>query len=198
MNMTQREKILITFVPAVLVLFPYGFLVNRSKQTEIVGLKKSLDAATKAAPAPQKFSERRSHLLALQREVKDLEARTGKAQERWDALACQCADARKRNQRHQKLTTLLAAHHLSILDDGPGTTDKTCPSLEALRKQLEKSAPGQEPHLWRLRVSGGYLDMLGALDQLGTGEVLAIPVGLNMREAPWGSKSREWVLLVWI
>src|SRR5580700_5096179 len=126
MAMTQRDKKLIVVVPATVALMLYGFAINRSRQIELTGLRRNLEGAQKAAPSRQKLDEKQIQLLKLQAETTKLEMRTTQEQQRWEALAGQCNDTKKRNDRHQKLTTLLAQHHLSLLEDSSHVTDKSC------------------------------------------------------------------------
>src|SRR5438128_2269768 len=124
MTLTPRDKLLVLLLPAMLTVIGYGFWVLKPKQTELAMLQRSLEGARKAAPTPTQTMEKKAKLMQLVPEIRELEASTRKERDRWDHLACQCVDARKRNERREKLTGLLARHNLSLLEDGPTETDK--------------------------------------------------------------------------
>ena len=56
----------------------------------------------------------------------------------------------------------------------------------------------QKPQLRHLHFQGNYLDVKSVLQELAQGELLAIPVGLTMKQMKNSDDRREWTLLVWI
>ena len=189
MTLTNREKALVAFLPAVLVLIPYGFWINAPKQKEVTALERNLANAVKTAPTLQKLNETKYRLAKLQAEILRLETNILKEKKRWESLGAQCSDARLRNRRRVKLTQLLSRHGLDIIEEGPNDSTgadrnlKPSAAMDKLAKQLAESANGRPPQLWRLRLYAEYPEMLRALNELSTGEVIAIPVALTMKEA---------------
>src|ERR1700687_1040504 len=117
MNLTPRDKVLVMVIPALLIVLVYGFVVNNpyfswTKQAEVSRLQRNLDAAVKSAPSDQALMEKKVRAAELTPKVRRLEASVREQQQRWDSLSGQCSDPAKRNERREKLTTLLASNHV--------------------------------------------------------------------------------------
>ena len=101
----------------------------------------------------------------------------------------------------ERLDNLLARRKLRLVEDAEadGSKDaKVTAALEGLSQQMATLSAQPKPQLRKIHVIGGYLDVLAALEDLSSSEVLAIPVGLTMKEAPVNATVHEWILLVWI
>ncbi len=204
MTLTARDKVLVLFLPAILIGAGYGFWFNARKLDEFAKLQRALADAQTAMPTPTQVLERKARLQQVVPEVRDLEAKNGRERDRWQALVGRCADTTGRNERLEQLTRLLADFDLDLLEGGPADVGKpnhevkAPASLDALAKQIGESPNGHKPQSWRLRLSGNYLDLARALDRLAGGDLMVIPIGLTMKEARSRDGRREWVLLMWI
>jgi hypothetical protein len=202
MAQSNREKILLIVAPAVLVVIAYTWwfgVVDKSKR--LFQVLKELDKAEKAAPAPEQFREPEMQRAMLMRELEKYQKEQTVARQTWDALAAACANPDMRNERIEKLTTLLAQHHLTLVDDGESNASSggsTPKALDALGKLLTENAKNLKPQLRQLHFSGNYVDVHALLQDLSRGEVVAVPVGLTMKPATDGTAKREWTMLVWI
>jgi hypothetical protein len=202
MAKSNREKILVMVAPAVLVVIAYTWwfgVVGKSKLL-FQGFRE-LDKAEKAAPAPEQFREPEMQRARLMRELDKYQKEQAVARQTWDALAAACANPDMRNERIEKLTTLLAQHHLTLVDDGEADSSQggSAPkALDALGKLLTEKAKNLKPQLRQLHFRGNYVDVHALLQDLSRGEVVAVPVGLTMKPAMDGTPKREWTMLVWI
>jgi hypothetical protein len=202
MAQRNRENILLMVAPAVLIVIAYTWWFGVVGKTKMLlqGFQE-LDRAEKAAPAPEQFREPEMHQARLMRELDKYQKEQAVARQAWDALAAACASAEMRNERIEKLTTLLALHHLALVDDGEADANKggSAPkALESLGKLLTENAKNLKPQLRHLHFSGNYVDVHALLQDLSRGEIVAVPVGLTMKPGPDGAVKREWTMLVWI
>lgn len=202
MKLTERDKVLVLVVPAFMVAAAYGWLVMPGKRDELKRAETSLERARAAAPSASQLFAEQAALTGLSAQIDRQQKELLATRERWHAAVGRCADPARRNERIQKLTGLLARCELSFVEDTEtpdgGKDHKLSPALEGLTQQIAKLSGNQKPQLRRVRFLGRYLDVHKALGELNRGEVLAIPVGLTMKEAPPATDRQEWTLLVWI
>jgi hypothetical protein len=203
MKMTERDKVMALLLPGVAVFAIYGWFVYPPKHTALNKAQAALaDAQAKAPELNTQVLVAQSKLARASYDLKILNKKKQEAQQAWDKAAGYCTDARLRNERIEKLDALLARHRLRVIEDAEADASskdgKVAPAVEGLCQELAGMSAQLKPQLRKVRMVGRYLDVLGALDALATREVVAIPVGLMMKEAHPNYNVREWVLLVWI
>jgi hypothetical protein len=203
MTLSERDKRVVLILPAILVVAGYGWFCFAGKHAESTRLEKSLEEARLRVPTREQLQAQQRHLTLLQRDIAGQQKELEAARQKWLAAAGQCAVSALRNERIEKLTSLLHRHGLSLIEDGEAGTArdkeaKAPTALEPLAQQMGQISGQSPPQLRRIRLQGRYGDMLRALQALGQGEVLAIPVAVTMKAAAEGVDQREWTLLVWI
>lgn len=203
MNTTARDRALILLLPSLVVVGAYGWLFFLPLQKQVRSVGTALEAAREKAPETRtQLAEVQAKLTLEKYQLRRLEVEKAEYHKAWEQVAGCCANAKQRNQRIEKLNKLLAARQLRLVDDSEadsGSNDcKICPALEKLGEHFTTMSAEGKPQLRRIHVVGRYLDVLAALEEMAKGEVIAIPVGLQLKEAPIRYRSREWVLLVWI
>ena len=204
MKMSERDRKLLLFIPAVLIIavyFCFGFHKQREKLEQA---ESTLDRARAHAPTFRDFALVQKSLTELQHEI-DTEKKTiASARVRCETAGGQCTEMLKRNGRHERLTSLLAREGLVVVEDIEAEGDKgtkLTPRLNSLSQSLTAMHTGCKPSLRRLRIQGAYAQLQRAMEALERGEALGLPIGLALKEEkgpPLKPGVREWVLLIWI
>jgi hypothetical protein len=196
---TDREKLLMMLLPAVLVAGGYSFFFMRGKLTRESQLATEVAKTRAAAPSPDQLALQEARRAQLVRETQEIDASLKQAHQRIQDLIGACTDPARRNQRIERLTKLLTRHDLGPITDKAeaGRDSKVPQSLEPLAQRAAELMNGVKPHLLNLSFEGRYQDVYRVLEQLTQGEVLAIPLAVTMKSAD-DPERRVWSLLVWI
>ncbi len=201
MKLNERDKILAILLPAIIVVAVYGVFFLRGKLADRTRAAKSLADARMTAPSHAQLAGQRMELSKLRKETDQLDGKLKLLQKKWSHETAFCVPGSQRHDRVEKLTNLLNKHHLSSLEDteveSGGRDSKVNASLESVVQKMAQLSSAQKPQLRRIRFHGRFLDVHRALDELATGQVLAIPVGLTMKTTSDPDR-REWTLLVWL
>lgn len=187
-------------LPAVAVLAVYGWLIAGKKRDELTRAEKALEDARAKAPNQATVYGADARLLTVNREIALLGRQEAELKKQWQALTACCTKPGSRPERAEKLTTLFGRHALTLIDSGPAEEKEArlSPALAKLAEDVGERAAGQKPQLWRFHMRGKYADVLQALESLSSGETLALPVIVTMKEADARSALHEWTLVVWI
>jgi hypothetical protein len=199
-QLTERDKTLAMLLPAFAILLGYGLFVLRGKAGDV---KRTNDALAKAkAPSAAEIGFQRAEAAQAMQETQGIEAKLAALQKKWSYETAFCAAGTQSHDRVEKLTSLLKKHRLTPLENAEGDSankdTKVSASLESMLKKIADQSAGQKPQLRRIRFYGRFVDVHDALEELAQGPVLAIPVGLSMKQASSESNLREWTLLVWL
>jgi hypothetical protein len=202
MKLSPREKVIVLFLPAVLICAVYGWFFYPARQaawTRAVDAMRDADA--KSPGLKDQVLLTQAKLALANRGLQNLQSDKQRARQAWEQAAAHCTDPLLRNQRIANLNHLLALRGLRVIEDAEavsGKDGKVPAAVEGLCQELASMSGQHKPQVRKVRMVGRYLDVLAALDDLATREMVAIPVGLMMKEAPLNYIVREWVLLVWI
>jgi hypothetical protein len=201
MKLSNRDKLLAMLLPTLIILLGYGLFFLRGKVTERNRLEKALADASAKAPKEAQFVQQYMEFARVKKETHAIQEQVQALQKKWHYETTFCAGGSVRHDRVEKFTNLLNKHHLTSLEDAAvesgGKDARMSPALESMMKKIAQLSREQKPQMRRIRFHGRYAEVQQALDELATGEVLAIPVGLTMKTTSDPSR-REWTLLVWL
>lgn len=196
---TPREKLLLTILPSFLVIAGYLWWFQMPADAELAKADKDVQSHRKQADNVAAFAQKRSRLDQLEGEKKSLLDQKNLLEQQWRSLTANGHNG-KRSEKVENLASLLARHGLHIVEQGQASTGKDAvlpPLLETVvRRQTERGEAKLQ--VWRFRFHGTYPALRRVLNELGSGDPLAIPLSLTMKEAEFGSEIREWILVVWI
>lgn len=202
MRFTDRDKMLALVLPSLFIGLVYGYFFLWGKQIELgKALASRDDARLKSPGLRNQVMHADAQHKAADKSHKQLESEKQDAFAKWEAAIGRCSDPRERNHRVTRLNEVLSDRHLRLLEDteADGTKDgQAHAALEALFKDTPSMPAREKPQLRKLRLVGRYLDVMAALTDLTDSEVIAIPVGLAMKDASLKTSLREWTLMVWI
>lgn len=201
MRMSQRDKILLLVLPAMLVALGYGLFFLLPGMKTRAKLEKDLAAARGKLPSSAETAQAASRLRQADESLARAKKQQQELQTAWQELTRPCVNHSRRADRWTCLMSLLKRHQIHVVDHAPhdGTAKhKTSLPLEKLARSIAEQHTQEQPQLWRLHLVGSYLSVLKALEDLGSGEAVAIPVSLSMTRPDTATKLREWTILLWI
>jgi hypothetical protein len=202
MKLTEREKVMVLVLPAVLIFTIYGWFFYPAKHNALTkALAAVEDARAKEPELQNKVLVTQARVGIATQGLQDLERQKSNARLAWEAATAHCTDPALRAERIERLNLILKRQGLHVVEDveAEASRDSTvAAAVQALCDELAAMSAKHKPQLRKVRMYGTYLNVLAALDDLANREVVAIPVGLMMKDAYPGYTLHEWVLLVWI
>ena len=207
MKTTSRDKVLMMILPALVILVGYGVFVGMARQKLLTQLMANVEKAREKQPSQAQVQSQQCLQAEDQREQSKAQAELKTWDDRWHALTAPCLAHDRRSYRQSKLLTMLLEQNVHVKVHGPIEDSKDHKvnmtlslAQERLIKLMAERGGQQKPHLCCLQVEGGYSDITKALRVLSTasGELVAIPLSLVMREPMAKGGIRRWSILVWI
>jgi hypothetical protein len=200
--MTARDRAILMLLPGLAILLLYGGYFVTARQKPLAKLQADVVTARDQVPSAQLMHDRQRALQYAQKQNADALARAKDLEGEFDAKIRPCQTGVGRSQRLTKLTEFLSAHHLQVLDHVPadGAREKAL-KLSAAQDRLVKqlALPGKpNPQAWQFELYGKFTDLAAALEELGEGELIAVPLAVTMEEIKDVSPQRRWSLLIWI
>ena len=197
---TDRDRILMMILPALVIAVGYGLFFFRGQYRTHAAAQTALAEARVKSLPPNALAAQRSVQMRLEKEERELQAQLEALQAEWRYAAAFAAAPAQRTQRVEKLTALWKKHNVAVLEDTLAESHrdaKLSPAVERLAKKLAQDAGVPKLQERRIRIVARYHDLLDVFEELAHGEALAIPVGLTMKPHD-DSIYREWVVLIWI
>jgi hypothetical protein len=201
--MTPRDRVILMALPGAAILLIYVSYFVTARQRPLAKLQADVETARAQVPSAQLMHDRQHTLQYAQKKLDDALAKAKELQGEFEAKIRVCQTGLGRSQRITKLTDLFNAHRLQVLDHVPadGVKDskgmKLSPAQERLVKQLVDGGK-LVPQTWQFEVYGQFTDLTAALEELGAGELIAVPLAVTMDEVKDVSPHRHWSLLIWI
>jgi hypothetical protein len=200
MNLSERDKHLLLIIPALLSFLCYGFFFFGGRQATLDKLQKDVSKAREQIP---KSTEKQNVQLQLARLNEQLDTDRDQVEAlrtRWCGLADKCTSGADRNERVQRLGQLLARRGVRILEDVAADVTKeprATPIMSTLKSEAMELSGKQNLAFRKVRFLADYKSVYSLMDELARGEVVAVPVGLTMKQPKKGAWP-EWQLLVWV
>jgi len=181
-SLSQRERVMVTALPAAVILLCYYFFVAGSLGKERDRLRRDLDAALTRVPSLQSEVEvtvKRDALEAeeeiLASESRALEAREATLRTHWD-------DRDARARAGALVGDLLAANGIVLVEEAVAGE----PDRQRFRAALD---PLPTAELWKLRIAGGFRPVAEMLAGLGESDLPILPAAIEMEPLAEGNRS---------
>jgi len=203
MKLTEREQILVTLLPAAVIVAGYVWLSPMFSSGKPLGtLRDEYAQAEQDAVRSLELAAQRAQVATLKQQIAELEKEKRELESRMAETCGQLAGSRKRMRSLEALTGLFQRHRLAIVEDCPAEEGHDArlpaPMAEATGRLLGGS-PQRAGQVRCIHFVGRYMDVLAALEELAAEQPpAAVPVGLSMSEADVESELREWALFVWL
>jgi hypothetical protein len=203
MAMTPRDRVILMLMPGLAILVMYVAYFFTARQKPMAKLQADVAAAREQVPGAQLVHDRQQALKYAQKKMDDANAKAKELQSALDAKIRLCQTGVGRSQRITKLTDLFNHHNLQVLDHMPadGARDAKSMKLSAAQERLVKQLVDSGkpiPQAWQFDLYGKFTDLAAALEELGEGELIAVPLGVTMDEVKDVSPHRRWALMIWI
>jgi len=198
MKLTARDKQLVTWLPALVVIIGYFWLMASAPQARVKRLKQQISQAIEKAPRPLDLAEYEAKLVQLKRDLAAGEAERAKMNTNLAKLAGALGNPNHANVA-EDVAALFSRHHLVLVEQSPLAAQPGAlpPALHRLAVQSQKSLGAGSAGFWQVKLTGSFLDMAGALEELAGSDLRAIPATLSMAEGPQPS-AKLWTLVLWM
>ena len=188
--LTQRERVMVTALPAALILIGYFYLFAKPMSKAAAELRRQIEVAEKRVPSPQAQAEVLSELVGLQAEAKKREDLEAQRVQRAEATLAYWSDRDARARGGEYIGKVLAEAGIVLVEEA--VAEKADQDAFAA---LLKALPDAE--LWRLRLAGKFAQIRSALAALGETDLPLVPAAIEMEPLAEGNRTIHlWTL--WI
>lgn len=200
--MTNREKALVTVLPAILIVGTYGYFVLIPKWKVLRDTQARASEQTRRPPAAGGgVGAELAKLAAVRKELADDAKATEDLKKRWEAALGASGPPLCRPERIERLNQLIDRAGLRVVEGGDldsGASSGTAHPLDALAAELGDRCGHPPPRVRVVKLHGRYSEMTAALTAIARSGVLAVPVALTMKSLADDTERQEWTLHVWI
>lgn len=195
---TGRERVLVWTLPALGILLVYGWFFSRMPIRRLKVLDAQVRAAMDRAPRPSDVEAERARGQALEQELGKVQLGLARVREELSGRMSSWTNQLDRLTGNERLSGLWTRHGLRLREQVPVNDESALsPALQQLVDRARSSlGVGRHPVLWQVRLHGGYLSMLSALEELARSEIAAVVVSLQMSDEP-SQTGKAWKLQIW-
>lgn len=196
MNSSSREKLLVSLLPAAVVLALYAFLfalpAQSSYQKKLVELEKARRTSVDESAAELS----RSHLELARNGLKRLNEQVRSDRDQIAILGKQWSSGDARLPAVQQVTELLDQFRLSIVSQDFEKEPVLSEYLKDLETTVKKYSVGEENlEYWQIELAGSYMDMMKFLQEIKTSGMRAFPVTISMKASETGDGIHTWTVV---
>ena len=197
-TITRRDKVLLVVLPALFILIVYGWAFTKAPIQRLKGLDQQVQAARLRAPKPIDVEVERVRGVLLTRELEKARAELKPLREELGRLTASWTNSTDRLMGSDMLSALWSRHGLKLQEQTAQTNEAVlAPALQQLADRARTTlGPGRYPVLWEVKLQGGFLNMLEALDELSRSDVAAVPIALEMSDTP-NQSGKTWKIRLW-
>jgi len=197
MKLTARDKQLVIWLPALAVIIGYFWFMAGGPHARVKRLQQQISQAIEKAPRPLDLAEYEAKIIQLQRALAAGGADMAKLKTNLAALAG-VSDHPVHATVAEKVTALFSQHHLVLVEQTRVAQSSALPpALQRLAAQTQKSLGASGAGFWQIKLTGNYVDMADALNELASSELRAIPATLSMTDGPQPT-AKLWTLVLWM
>jgi len=197
-TVTRRDKVLLVALPALFIMILYGWAFTKAPLQRLKGLDQQVQMARSKAPRALDVESERVRGILLTRELEKTRAELRPLRDELGRLTSSWTNSTDRLLGSDMLSALWARHGLRLQEQASLTNESVlAPALQQLADRARSTlGPGRYPVLWEVRLQGGFLNMLDALDELSRSDVAAVPVALEMSDTP-NQPGKTWKIRLW-
>jgi hypothetical protein len=197
-TITRRDKILLVVLPALFIVIVYGWAFTKAPIQRLKALDAQVQAARGRAPRPIDVEAERVRGVLLGRDLEKARAELKPLREELGRLTASWTNSTDRLMGSDMLSALWSRHGLRLQEQAALTNEAIlAPALQQLADRARSTlGPGRYPVLWEVKLQGGFLNMLEALDELSRSDVAAVPVALEMSDTP-NQPGKTWKIRLW-
>ncbi len=197
-TITQRDKLLLVGLPGLIILILYAFAFTKVPMERLRAVRAEVEAERAKAPKPTDIAAERARGMRLQKDLEKARAELQPLKEELGRLTSSWTNSTERLLGNDMLSALWSKHGLLLQEQTVLTNGTTVtPALQQLADRARATlGHGRYPVLWEVRLQGGFLNMLDALDELSRSDIAAVPVALEMGEN-LRMPGKAWKIRLW-
>jgi len=171
--LSARERLLITTLPAVLLLLVYLFWFARPLNREIDELRRRVGVMEERTPAPRQQAQVLSDLRGMERKVAEIRSRQQGMSTRFEEMQEFWTDPEADARAGALVGQLLAENDVVLIEESRAEAKDS-----GRFRFLTDALPQAE--IWRLRIAGSYGSVRDTLRAIGETDLPLLPAGLDM------------------
>jgi hypothetical protein len=197
-TITQRDKLLLVVLPALLIVIVYAFAFTKVPMGRLRALTTQLEAEQARSPRTIDIEAEKARARRLDRDLNKARAELQPLKEELGKLTASWTNSTERLLGNDMLSGLWAKHGLLLQEQQVLTNESAVtPALQQLADRARATlGHGRYPVLWEVKLQGGFLSMLDALEELSRSDIAAVPVALEMGENP-RLPGKAWKIRLW-
>lgn len=195
-QLKKREPILVSLLPAAVILFVYSFMVALPKQQELQDLGVVHDQVKMTAISPEVAEQARQNLELARTEVNRLREKI--AQDRMQILHLGQSWRSPESQlvTIQKISEQLGSYGLSMMSqefvDEPEVSKYVREVINVIDRESQSAPPIE---FWRLEIEGSYSNVQEFLGRIDIETMHTFPVTLTMTASTNNDGQHKWSIL---
>lgn len=190
----RRPSWLWMLVPGIVLAGVYVFAVRIGLENETRGIEGQIVSLRANTPSPVAVEKQTDRVAALTRELDAARERALASANKSDGPAVRTEE--QKAKWRDRIAAVLERHSLELLVEVRGETE-VGPQVDVPHWDAVKGNRAQvRVPMWRLELSGNYLNMLAALKSLRGEAIGARPLRVEMAKATGEEDPRRWTLTV--
>ena len=197
-TVTARDKLLLVVLPALLIVIVYAFAFTKTPLDRLRAITAQVEAERERAPKQLDIASEQARAKRLRRDLDKARAELQPLKEELGKLTSSWTNSTERLLGNDMLSSLWQKHGLLLQEQTVLTNDAAVtPALQQLADRARSTlGHGRYPVLWEVRLQGGFLNMLDALDELSRSDIAAVPVAMEMGDNA-RMPGKAWKLRLW-
>lgn len=199
MKLTSRDVRLLMFLPAILLLIFYFWSFTAKPMLQLRGLVARINSARAKTPSDKDIANQENRVVQLYSQVKTAQQETEPLRAEVEQLMAPWINPARRGAASEVIAELWGRHSLLLQEQSPllNAEGRLSPTLARLVQHARTAALSQHgPGLWEIKLTGGYLQMLGALQEIAASDLPSVPVSLEMANTAQRER-KNWKIALW-
>lgn len=187
------------FLPAVLLLIIYFWSFTNKPMMQLRGLVKRINSTRAATPSIAEIANQESRVAQLSSQVRIAQQETEPLRAEVEQLMAPWINPARRGAASEMIAQLWGRHGMLLQEQTPlvNAEGRLSPTLARLVQHARTAALSQHgPGLWEIKLTGGYLQMLSALQEIASSDLPSVPVSLEMSNTAQRER-KHWKLALW-
>lgn len=198
-QLTQREKQLLMFLPAIFAVIIYFWIFTKEPSKKLKTLMKQVETAERVAPKQRDLEGEMMRGATIQRESQEVQKTLEKIQGELSQYVSAWSNATASVTTGDELSALWRRHDLVLIENVKLNESEVSlsPRMARVAAHLRPALGAGAPHTWEARLQGGYLPLMHALRELGESRLMVLPLSISMTNSPDGA-TLIWNLKLWM
>jgi len=197
-KVTPRDKALLIALPSLAIFIGYTLAYAKPPIVRLRALMAQVEVTRAKVPKPNEIPDAEARVASLQREIQRTDLNIQQVRGHMSRIAVTGANNQERLVGVEELSALWKRKGLILLEQreiDEGSSILPVP-LQTLVAKAQRMGPSRLPKLWELRLTGTFLELREALEELAASEIPAIPLSMDMAESI-GTPVKSWTLRLW-